>query len=163
MNLDFNIPPQKVLAQFGLLKKAMIDTSSIIYARKAGFICILQNNLELTTIPEVIAEAGDDAGDIRPIQCAQIAKTVDEKFVQCALLNDLPVISEDKKILTLAKKTHLPYFNVLMMLNFLSYIDAIESEQYSRYYRILRKFAWYSPKIWAYGETVHRTIESEGI
>ena len=163
MDLKFDKPPQEAVAQFGLLQKAMIDASSIIYARKAGFISILKDNLELITIPEVIAEAGDDADEISPIHCSGTTKTVDDKFVQCALQNDLPVISEDKKILNLLKKTHLPYFNVLMMLNFLSYIDAIDREQYTAYYRALQKFAWYSPQIWTYGDAVHRIIEKEGI
>ena len=160
MNFKFDRPPQEVLAQFGLLKKAMIDASSIIYARKAGFISILQDNLELITIPEVIAEAGEDADNIPPMHCAVITKTVDEKFVQCALQNDLPVISEDKKILTLVKKTHLPYFNALMMLNFLSFIEAIGQKQYSRFYASLHKIAWYSPKIWAYGDRIRSVIEN---
>jgi hypothetical protein len=159
----FDKPPQEVLAQFQQLKKALIDTSSIIYAGKTGFFDILKAQLELITIPEVGAEAGSDADGIQTINCKAAAETVDEKFVQCALLNDLPVISEDKKILTLVKKTHLPYFNVLMMLNFLSYIDAIDRGRYTAYLRVLQKFAWYSPKIWAYGETVHRTIEREGL
>jgi len=160
MNFKFDKPPQEVLVEFQRLRKAMIDASSIIYARKAGFISILQDNLELTTIPEVIAEAGEDADNIPPMHCTVITETVDEKFMQCALQNDLPVISEDKKILTLVKKTHLPYFNVLMMLNFLSYIEAIDQNQYSRFYASLQKIAWYSPRIWAYGDRIRRVIEN---
>ena len=160
MNFKFDKPPQEVLVEFQRLRKAMIDASSIIYARKAGFISILQDNLELITIPEVIAEAGEDADNIPPMHCTVITETVDEKFMQCALQNDLPVISEDKKILTLAKKTHLPCFNALMMLIFLYYIDAIDLEQYTGYYRVLQKFAWYSPKIWTYGDRVHSSIEN---
>jgi len=137
----------------------MIDASSIIYARKAGFIKILQANLELMTIPEVKTEAGDDAGGIVTMQCKATSETVDQKLVDCALQNNLAVISEDKKILSKLKQTHLPYFNVLMMLNFLSYIEAIDRDQYSHYYAALRKFAWYSPKIWYYGSSVRSAIE----
>ena len=160
MNLRFDKPPQEVLAQFEELKKALIDASSIIYARKAGFIKVLQANLELVTTPEIIAEAGADARDIGLIHCDVTSGSADEKLVHCARQNELPVISEDKRILTQLKQTHLPYFNVLMMLNFLSYIEAIDREQYSRYYTVLQEFAWYSPKIWAYGSSVRRAIEN---
>jgi hypothetical protein len=163
MNIRFDKPPQEVIAQFQQLKKALIDASSIIYARKAGFIVILQANLRLITIPEIIAEAGDDAGGIETLNYMKTSESADDRLVNCALQNDLPVISEDKKILNLLKKTHLPYFNILMILNFLSYVDAIDRKQYSGYYRKLQKFAWYSPKIWAYGEMVQRTIERGGI
>ena len=163
MDLKFDKPPQEVIAQFQQLKKALIDASSIIYARKAGFMGILRANLRLITIPEIIAEVGDDAGGIETMNYMMTSESVDDKLVNCALLNDLPVISEDKQILTLVKKAHLPYFNALMMLNFLCYIDAIDREQYSAYFRILQKFAWYSSKIWAYGDAVHHIIEREGI
>jgi len=159
MKFRFDKPPQEVLAQFKALKRAMIDASSIIYARKAGFISILQANLELITIPEIKAEAGDDAGDIETMHCKATSESVDEKLVHCALQNNLPVISEDKKILSKLKQTHLPYFNVLMMLNFLSYIEAIDGDQYSHYYTALQEFAWYSPKIWYYGSRVRSAIE----
>ncbi len=46
-----------------------------------------------------------------------------------------------------------------MMLNFLSYIDAIDRDQYSHYYTLLQKIAWYSPKIWHYGSSVLDAIE----
>jgi rRNA-processing protein FCF1 len=159
MNLKFDKPPQEVLAQFKQLRKAMIDTSSIIYARKAGFFRILQANIELITIPEIKAEAGDDADGIETMHCKATSETVDQKLVDCALQNNLAVISEDKKILSKLKQTHLPYFNVLMMLNFLSYLEAIDGDQYSHYYTALRKIAWYSPKIWYYGSSVRSAIE----
>ena len=161
MNFRFDKPPQEVIAQFQELKKAMIDASSIIYARKAGFISILQVNLRLITIPEIIAEAGDDADGIKTMDYMKTSESVDDKFVNCALQNNLPVISEDKKILTALKKTHLPFFNVLMMLNFLSYINAVNRHQYSRYLEALQEFAWYSPKIWAYGISVQSAIENQ--
>jgi len=160
MNLRFDKPPREVLAQFEQLKKALIDASSIIYACKAGFMTVLQTNLELVTTPEVITEAGDDAVDIGRVDCKAASGSVDERLVYCALQNGLPVISEDKKILSRLKQTHLPYFNALMMLNYLIFIDAIDQDQYSRYYTVLQKFAWYSPKIWAYGNSVRSAIEN---
>ena len=159
MNPRFDKPPQEVIAQFKQLRKAMIDASSIIYARKAGFIKILQSTLELMTIPEVMAEAGGDEGGIETIHCRSSFTTVDEKLVHCALQNNLPVISEDKKILSKLKQTHLPYFNALMMLNFLCSVKAIDRDQYSHYHTKLQKIAWYSPKIWCYGDLMRSAIE----
>jgi hypothetical protein len=42
---------------------------------------------------------------------------------------------------------------------YLCYIDAIDQHQYLKYYTALQSFAWYSPKIWAYGKSVHYAIE----
>ncbi len=159
MNLRFDKPPQEVLIQFKELKKALIDASSIIYAHKVGAFELLQANLELVTTPDVVAEAGKDADGITLIDCSATAGSVDERLVGCALRNNLPVISEDKKILSKLKQTHLPYFNMLMMLNFLVYIYAIDDDQYPHYRALLQKIAWYSPKIWYYGSSVRDIIE----
>jgi hypothetical protein len=159
LNPEHDKPPQEILAQFKLLTKTLIDTSSIIYAHRAGFFYLLQANLELATIPEVIAEAGTAADSIGLIDCHTKPMSVDEKLVYCAVHCNLPVISEDKKILLRLKRTHLPYFNVLMMLNYLCYIDAINRHQYLKFYSTLQSFAWYSPKIWAYGRSVHSAIQ----
>jgi hypothetical protein len=48
---------------------------------------------------------------------------------------------------------------MLMMLNYLSYIDAIDGDQYLNYDALLQKIAWYSPKIWYYGNSVRTIIE----
>ena len=159
MNPKFDKPPREVIAQIKHLTKALIDTSSIIYAHKAGFLNVLQANLGLFTTADVIAEAGTEAQNIELIHCDSESGSVDERLFYCALQNNLPLISEDKKILAKLKQTNLPYFNVLMMLNFLVYIEAIDQDQYSRYYALLKKIAWYSPKIWAHGKSVHRAIE----
>ena len=159
MDLNFDKPPQEVLTEFKELKKALIDASSIIYAYKVGIIDLLQASLELVTTPDVVAETGKDAEGITLIHCSDTAGSVDERLIYCALRNNLPVISEDKKILSKLKQTHLPYFNMLMMLNYLRYIDAIDEDQYSHYYTLLQKIAWYSPKIWYYGNSVRNIIE----
>ena len=158
MNLNFDKPPQEILTEFKALKKGLIDASSIIYAHKIGVLDLLQANLELVTTPDVVAEAGKDAEGIQLIHCNAAAGSVDERLIYCALRNSLPVISEDKKILSKLKQTHLPGFNMLMMLNYLSYIDAIDGDQYSHYDALLQKIAWYSPKIWYYGSSVRNII-----
>jgi hypothetical protein len=159
MNLNFDKPPQEVLTEFKKLKKGLIDASSVIYARKAGVLDLLQANLELVTTADVVSEAGTDAEGIKLIHCKAKARSVDERLVCCALRNKLPVISEDKKILTKLKQTHLPYYNMLMMLNFLSYKNAIDGDQYSHFHGLLQKIAWYGPKIWDYGSCVRNAIE----
>jgi hypothetical protein len=159
MSLQFDKPPQQVLAQFKHLTKALIDASSIIYSHKAGFLNLLQAELELVATSEVITEAGPDATGIGIIHCHTKSMSVDDMLLYCAEHYSLPVISEDKKILAKLKRTDLPYFNVLMMLNYLCYVDAIDRRQYLKYHTALRVFAWYSPKIWAYGNSVHYAME----
>jgi len=71
---------------------------------------------------------------------------------------DHPVISEDKKILMAMKRAGRPFFNSLMMLNFLLYRRRIQNQHYIQYHLALKKFARYSDDIWAYGAAVNAAI-----
>lgn len=148
----------KELTQFASLRKAFIDASSIIYARKAGFLETLQAALPLCTIPEILEEVGIEAGKIEIVQCTQPTLTNDARLVLCAIERQLPLISEDKQILMKMKRAKLPYYNALMMLNWLLFNSNIDQEDYARYYNRLRKIARYSDQIWEYGERIHTWI-----
>ncbi len=47
-----------VLRQFRGLRKALVDTSSIIYMQKAGFFREVAHAVELYAPPEIVAETG---------------------------------------------------------------------------------------------------------
>ena len=152
------IERSKKLTQFVSLRKAFIDASSINYARKAGFLETLQAALPLCTIPEILEEVGIEAGKIEIIQCIQPTLTNDARLVLCAIDRQLPLISEDKQILMRMKRANLPYYNALMMLNWLLFNRNIDQEDYARYYSKLREIARYSEQIWKYGEKIHTWI-----
>ncbi|MGA8181861.1 MAG: hypothetical protein WB792_17510 [Desulfobacterales bacterium] len=152
--------PQDIFSQFNQLDKALIDASSIIYANKAHFLKRLTSTLRLFSIHEILSEAGPVSDNIKPL--AHTGKTLsnDQKLVECALHFGLPLISEDKKILMAMKSAQRPFFNSLMMLNFLLYRRMIDNRQYTQYHLALKQFARYSDEIWKYGAKIHAAIQA---
>jgi len=151
--------PQEVFSQFNQLDKALIDASSIIYANKADFLKMLSATLKLFSIREILSEVGSVSDSIKPLTHTENSLSNDQKLIACALHFGLPVISEDKKILMAMKSARRPYFNSLMMLNFLLYRQTIDDRQYDRYHLALKQFARYSDEIWKYGAKIHAAIE----
>ena len=159
MKSNIKALPQGTFSQFNRLDKALIDASSIIYTEKADFLQLLANSVQLFSISEILAETGPVPGRIKALAYKGASSSNDEKLVLCALHYDLPVISEDKKILAAIKRARRPFFNALMMLNFLLYRQIIQDAQYIRYHRSLKKFARYSEDIWQYGAQIHTAIK----
>ena len=152
--------PQEVFSQFNQLEKALIDASSIIYANKADFLKMLGATVKLFSINEILSEVGFGfvCDTIKPLTYNENSSSNDQKLVACALHFGLPVISEDKKILMAMKSAKRPFFNSLMMLNFLLYRQMIDNRQYTQYHQALKQFARYSDEIWKYGAKIHAAI-----
>ena len=149
---------QKVFSQFGTLDTAVIDASSIIYMRKAGYLNKLAAEIRLCSPKPVISETGYDHLPIRPVASMEDAQSNDQLVVAYSQAYQLPVISEDKKILMQIKRARRPYFNSLMMLNFLLFHHKISVQDHRVYYRRLAGFAWYSPAVLAYSKTIFTAI-----
>lgn len=150
---------QEVFRRFDHLNKALMDASSIIYMDRADFLELLASSIRLFSIPEILSETGPVSKRIRPFIYNRTASSNDQKLVSCALDLDLPIISEDKKILMSMKRANRPFYNSLMMLNFLLYRRRINNQQYIQYHLALTKFARYSDDIWRYGATVQAAIK----
>jgi len=151
---------REIFGQFDQLNQALIDASSIIYTQKAEFLEILASSVKLFSITEILSEAGSVPDGIKPLTYKEAGLSNDEKLVSCAMHYDLPVISEDKQILTAMKRARRPFFNALMILNFLLYHQKIHSQQYFQYHLALKKFARYSDDIWRYGAKIHAAIKN---
>jgi len=152
--------PQDIFSQFNQLDKALIDASSIIYANKADFLKMLSTTVKLFSISEILSEVGFGfvSDTIKPLTHNESSLSNDQKLVACALHFGLPVISEDKKILMAMKSAKKPFFNSLMMLNFLLYRRLIDNRQYTQYHQALKQFARYSDEIWKYGAKIRAAI-----
>jgi len=150
---------QEVFRRFDQLNKALMDASSIIYMDRADFLEKLASSIRLFSIPEILSETGPVSKRIRPFIYNRTASSNDQKLISCALDLDLPIISEDKKILVAVKRANRPFFNSLMMLNFLLYRRIIQNHQYVQYHLALTKFARYSDDIWEFGANVHAAIK----
>lgn len=148
----------QVLPQFRTLSRALIDASSIIYMHKAGFFAKLANTVNLYSPPEIIAEAGYGDLHIRPVACPTKSLPNDEKFITTALKLRWPVVSEDKSILLHMQRSKVPYFNTLMMLNFLLFRKRVDLRSHAMYFRRLKQCAWYSPYVWEYGKNIYNAI-----
>ena len=150
---------QDIFFQFDQLNKVLIDASSIIYMDRAKILVLLASSIRLFSIQEILTETGPVSKRIKPLIHKKASSSNDQKLVSCALELDLPVISEDKKILMAMKRAGKPFFNSLMMLNFLLYRRRIQNQQYIQYHLALKKFARYSDDIWEYGAAVHAAID----
>jgi hypothetical protein len=148
----------QVLSRFEGLTRALIDSSSIIYIQKAGFFLALAETLALHSLPEMIAETGPPDVSIHLVHSDDSSLTNDEKLIACAQKMKMPVISEDKKILISMRRADLPYFNALMMLNFLLFKRKIDRSGHGRYFRELKKIAWYSRMVWEKGRQIFAAI-----
>jgi hypothetical protein len=159
MIVDENKPsPQEIFSRFNQLNKALIDASSIIYTDRADFLEILATSIRLLSISEILSETGPVSESIKPLIYNATSSSNDQKLISCALDLGLPVISEDKKILMAMKRANRPFFNSLMMLNFLLYHRRIENQQYVEYRMALEKFARYSDEVWKYGAKIQAAI-----
>ena len=150
--------PQEIFSRFDHLNKALIDASSIIYTDRADFLEILASSIRLFSIKEILSEAGPVSESIKPLNYSETSSSNDQKLISCALDLSLPVISEDKKILMAMKRANRPFFNSLMMLNFLLYRRQIRNQQYIQYHQALKNFARYSDEIWKYGARIKTAI-----
>ena len=146
------------MVRFDHLKEALIDASSIIYIDRANFLPILTSTMTLLTIMEILSETGPVSHNIKPLNCRERISSTDLKLIACAQDRDLPIISEDKKILMAMKHANRPHYNSLMMLNFLLYRRCIDIQQYDRYRQALQKFARYSEDVWNYGAKIQSAI-----
>lgn len=143
-----------MLLQFQTLRKALIDASSIIYMQKAGFFTELANTVNLYSPAEIVAETGSNDLDLRPVACVSKSLPNDQKLITAALQLRWPVISEDRNILIHMRRAKLPYFNSLMMLNFLLFKNRIDLKSHVLYHERLKKYAWYNPYVWEYGKNI---------
>ena len=151
-------PPHETLVRFDHLKEALIDASSIIYTDRAKFLPILTSTIKLFTIREILSETGPVSYNIKLLSHRDRISPTDLKLIACAQHRGLPIISEDKKILMAMKRANRPYYNSLMMLNFLLYRRCIDVQQYDRYRQALQKFARYSEDVWNHGAKIQSAI-----
>lgn len=148
----------QVLSQFQTLSRALIDASSIIYMHKAGFLTVLADTVSLYSPREIVAETGFNDLNIRPVACTSKCLSNDQKLITAALKLRWPVISEDGNILLHMRRAELPYFNSLMMLNFLLYRKRIDLKSHAMYFERLKQYARYSPYVWEYGKNICNAI-----
>jgi hypothetical protein len=153
-----------VIEGFGPLKAAVIDTSSIILCEKAGFLPLLASVIELRTISSVALEYTARGGVFPPRLAVteHLPGPTDPAVLETALRMNLPLISEDRKLLLRADEAGLVYYNALVMLEFLLFKDAVGREGYKTHKISLSAEARYSPRVLAWAEGLHWSVVKRG-
>lgn len=150
------------LLDLSALHTAIIDSSSIIYMQKAGYLSIVTCSIRLITVSAVCRETGFKNGIELIENDLQNGMDADEQLIILSEKTGYPVISEDKRILLELKKKGKTYFNSLMILIFLRMRKKISDEEYKGFEKGLRKVARYSDKVWEFGEEVYGEVLGEG-
>ena len=153
-----------LISGFDTLKKAVIDTSSIVYMNKAGFFETVCRTLDLITHPEVLRELENPgtkepwvqnvAASITlqdlPAHIDPLSGRADGRLLALASHLHIPLISEDGKLLMKCDRAGVPYYNSLMILLYLFYRGVIDDSKYDRFKRLLLPHARYSQRVLAY-------------
>ena len=150
-----SFPFADVVARLSSLSSAIIDTSSLIYLSKINCLPLLIRACKLFTIPDVTEEFGNDIDGIAIIKDSVDTMETDQKLIQICITNKLPLISEDRKLLREAERYNLPYYNSLMILNFLLVKKKIRRKEYASLLEKLKSVARYGKDVWKFGELVH--------
>lgn len=136
------------------IKSAVIDACSIIYSFKCDYYNILTKNINLHTIPEIIKELNNQLNTKNITICNEklIVESIpqstnDNKLITFAYIKKMPIISDDKNVLKLAKKLNLDFYNSLMVLNILFAKNIISRTQYQIFKNKIIKTAYYSEEI----------------
>ncbi|HEX3019815.1 MAG TPA: hypothetical protein VHP36_05920 [Chitinispirillaceae bacterium] len=147
------------LEGFKSLNSAAIDASSIIYMQKAGFLHSAIVHIQLHSPITVLDQTGFDllqitSHDMKPYQ----QLSADQQLVNLAQNLSIPVISDDKWVLIKARAMGFPFYNSLMILNFLLYKRLVTLEFFDKYLHELITIARYSQTVIQYGSTVTNEI-----
>ena len=146
------------LGQFDNLDDAVIDTCSLIYMTRCGYMELLSSQIGLHTIPEVAVESGISSLTAGIDEVKLPGSSTDEKIVSLAKKRNIAVISDDRKVLLAAKKENLSYFNSLMMLLYLLNRGNIGVNDYFNYRKQLTGLAHYGVDILCFAAEMFKRI-----
>ncbi len=159
--MAFTFDPDFTLEQLRTVRCAFIDSSSIIYAEKAGTLEILCGELQLQTVPGVVREVGIPIPDISVAPEIDSSISVDDQLLASAAEAHLAVISEDRKLLMKADDRGLAGYNMLVMLELLLLRGHISLAEWDRARKRLLAAAQYSSRVVHAGQQLHWAVRKE--
>ncbi|MBN2013453.1 hypothetical protein JW960_29250 [candidate division KSB1 bacterium] len=149
------------LVEFDELKAAVIDASSIIYLSKLRMADELTNYISLYTTSQIVVEANLPLAGMEIVVVTENNFSNDENLIKFANEKQLPIISDDRKVLLTAQKLNLRYYNSLMMLLFLVYKRVIQLETFNVLEKKLSAIAYYSDDVIKFGKKVLHEIMNQ--
>lgn len=156
--IDFTELIQKTLKEFDVLDAAVIDASSCLYLTKLNLLNSFSEIITLSTVPGVVREVGELPRALVIESALSPCESTDSEVIRLCAEKKIPVISEDKKILLAVRGEGLPFFNTLMVLNFLFFKQVIDLVTFKAKLAELTHFAWYHADVYEYGDLVCRHI-----
>jgi hypothetical protein len=152
------------------LEGLVADTSSLIYANKAGFLLPLVQTVKLTSPPGVFDElqgkipAESGIGLVRRIENNEAVYQgykVDAQVIVAAGQLHLPVLSDDLSLLGRAEEHEIAGFTIRAMLELLLLREKIDLETYTRFKRSLSDIVRYAVPLYLAAEELHWQIRKE--
>jgi hypothetical protein len=152
------------------LTSAVVDTSSLIFANKAGFLLPMTQAISLTAPPGVLQELQEEISpelglaniDTMPESTALYeGYTVDAQVVVTALRRGQPVVSDDYKLLQRAADQGIDGFTVRTMLELTLLRGKIDLEGYVRCKRSLSGLIRYALPLFLAAEELHWEIRKQ--
>lgn len=146
------------------------DTSSIIFANRAGFLLPLVQTVTLTAPPGVFDELRGDIPDeaglsqvrhIRDNETVYRGYKVDAQVIVAAGQLQLPVLSDDLALLGRAEDQEIAGYTVRTMLELLLLREVIDLEAYTRFKRSLSELVRYAVPLYVAAEELHWQIRKE--
>ena len=159
--MAFTLDPDSTLEQLRTVHRAVIDSSSIIYAEKAGVLNLLCGTLQLQTVPGVVREVGFPLTDISVGPEIDPGMPVDDQLLASATEAHLAVISEDRKLLMKADGGGLDAYNMLVMLELLLLRGHVSLGEWDVARKRLLAAAQYSAWVVHAGQQLHWAVRKE--
>jgi hypothetical protein len=157
----FTLDPDATLEQLRTVRRAFIDTSSIIYSLKAGILETLTTAVELRTVPGVVREVGAPIHDIAVVADSNPGMSVDDQLIAAAEESAIPVISEDRKLLIKADDREVDTYNMLVMLELMLLRGDISLVEWDKARKRLLAAAHYSAWVVHAGQELHWAVRKE--
>jgi hypothetical protein len=151
---------EPVFERLTRLKAAIIDTSSIIYLQKAGFLQPVAGAIKLLTIPQVIEEIGHGGLPVEIISPPETTggEKTDRILFASAMILHKPMISEDRAILLKCRERGVEYYNAYNMLIMLRLRNLRAEADFDRYEENLLAVAHYGKFVIDYIECLKQYL-----
>ncbi len=152
------------------LERLVTDSSSLIYANRAGFLLPLVKAVRLIAPPGVFEELQENitgqaglelVGRIKGNESAYRGYKVDAQVIVAAQRSRLPILSDDLKLLGRAARHEIAGYTVRTMLELLLLQRKIDLEGYARFKRSLSELVRYAVPLWVAAEELHWQIRKE--
>jgi len=136
-----------------------VDASSLIYMLKIGVLGYAAAEITFFANPCIIEEVGWPHLPVTECSLDREEMENDDTVIALADREKIPLMSEDLEILKKAGEKGIPFFNTLMILNYLLLKGRVSSEDYNVFLDRLIEISHYSSEVLLYGEAIRKLVQ----